>query len=118
MALTQEIVAQLRALAEAGLLDVKAAAAAHGVARETIRRALRGETFARVPPARTNAELDTAAAASEEWAKKLLAQQGTQATTAAEATKGLQDIKPSVVNDVKLPDAYNFVNERKSNENT
>ncbi len=91
MALTKEIVLQLRALREAGLLDVKAAAEAHGVARETIRRALRGETFLAVPQPRTAAELDQEAAASEQRMLAMMEQQR-QKTEALVA--GAQDIPP------------------------
>ena len=72
--LTPEIVTRLRALAATGQLSTREAARAYGVGQETIRRAVRGETFAtaQTPPA-----LAADAAASEARMRSRFAQQPT-----------------------------------------
>ena len=75
--LTEEVVRHLRQMKREGRLNVMEASRCYGVNAETIRRAMRGETWnsLSMPVERTEEQLGVEAAASLEKLQKLLAKE-------------------------------------------
>lgn len=103
--MTAEIVRNLREQDSAGVLRVREAARFYGVAAETLRRALRGETWNELAmtPQRTEAELELDSAAS------LRRIQADIERTRTAGNKMLEEIE-SMPQDMKAKlDSYGFV---------
>lgn len=88
--LTADNVVALRAAEARGQLNTRQAAQAYGVSVETIRRAVRGDTFGEIGQMRATEDLDAAAAASAARMMALITQERERAALPA---KLLDEIK-------------------------